>query len=98
MSIDLTKPFTTNDVITLLASKDDSKPRQLRVDRTGQAYLSDTVGNIDIADLAFRLDTWDAGNDYTGQKAATDPNFVARIEKVLRNNWPNPSSEYIDLF
>jgi hypothetical protein len=98
LAIDLTQPFTTADVANLLASQSDTQNWQLRVTSTGIADLSSTVGASNIAGLAFRLETWLAGNGYVGAKAAADPSFVARIEKVLRANWPNPSSTYIDLF
>lgn len=98
MQIDLTGPFTTSDVATLLESKDDSTHWQLRVTKQGMAYLSDKVGSENINGLAFRLETWNAGNDYVGSRAAADTNFVGRIEKVLRDNWPNPDSSYIEIF
>lgn len=96
--MNLNNKFTTADVENLLASKDDSQNRQLRVDSNGQAYLSDIVGNRNIEGLAFRLESWQAGNDYTGPKAAANSDFVSRIEKVLRDNWPNPTTSYIDIF
>jgi hypothetical protein len=98
MKIDLNKPFTTQDVARLLASKDDSDHRQLRVTKQGIAFLSDDVGLDNIEDLAFRLETWGAGNGYVGPEAASDAHFVGRIEKALRTNWPNPSDTYIDFF
>jgi hypothetical protein len=69
---------------------------QLRVTTAGIGDLSDIVGASDISGLAFRLETWNADNGYTGAMAAADAAFVARIEKILRDNWPNPSSTYID--
>lgn len=98
MRIDLNKPFTTQDVADLLASKDDSKNRQLRVTNSGIAFLSDDVGAENIEGLAFRLETWVAGNDYTGVNASNDKEFVGRIERALRDNWPNPNGTYIDYF
>ena len=98
MTINLNEPFTTDHVARLLASKDDSAHRQLRVTEEGIAFLSDEIGNNNINDLAFRLETWVAGNGYVGPAAASDSHFVARIEKALRDNWPNPSDTYIDLF
>ncbi len=98
MRLDLNQPFTSQDVADLLVSKDDSQHRQLRVTKSGEAYLSDTVGADNIGGLAFRLETWVAGNGCTGPEAAADPKFVARIEEVLRSNWPKPSSTYIDYF
>lgn len=98
MAIDLTQPFTTSDVANLLASQSDTQDWQLRVTSAGIADLSSTVGSSNIKGLSFRLETWLAGNGYVGAEAAADPAFVARIEKVLRDNWPSPSSTYIDVF
>ncbi len=98
MALDLNKPYTTQDVANLIASKDDTQHRQLRVDKNGIAELSDTVGATNIAGLAFRMETWIAGNGYVGADAADNPSWVARVEAVLRRNWPNPTSSYIDFF
>jgi len=98
MKIDLNKPFTTQDVAQLLASKEDSAHRQLRVTMQGIAFLSDEVGLDNIDGLAFRLETWVAGNGYVGPEAASDGQFVGRIEKALRDNWPHPTDTYLDFF
>ena len=100
MQIDLNNPaeFTLENVRKLLASGDDTTDTQLRVSRDGIAYLSKKVAADDIDALAFRLETWDAGNGYVGPKAAADDSFVTRIFNVLGKNWPNPSLSYIDLF
>lgn len=94
--LDLNKPYTTWDVANLIASKDDSQPRQLRVDILGIARISDTYGNLNLSGLAFRCETWNAGNGYTGAKAAADQEWVNKVEGILRDNWPNPKSSYID--
>ena len=96
--LNLNGAYTTDDVANLLASKDDSQDRQLRVTTSGIAFLSDAVGNTNIEGLAFRFETWNAGNSYTGQAAAEDPRFVARIEAALRKNWPKPTNTFLDLF
>jgi len=98
LKIDLRLPFTADDVARLIGSKDDTRHRQIRVTRAGIAFLSDTVGSNDISGLAFRMETWIAGNGHVGRTAAANAAFVARIETVLRQNWPNPSSPYIDVF
>nr|WP_248099222.1 hypothetical protein [Pseudomonas fragi] len=99
MNLDLNdQNFTLDDVRKLIASKDDSADRQLRVTKDGKAYLSDTTGSEDVDDLSFRLETWDEGNSYVGHSAAQDEEWVARIYKCLKNNWPAPTSKYIDLF
>lgn len=90
--------FTLDDVRKLIASKDDSADRQLRVTKDGKAYLSDTTGSEDVDDLSFRLETWDEENGYVGHIAALDEKWAATIYKCLKNNWPAPTSKYIDLF
>jgi hypothetical protein len=96
MQINLNQLFTTKDVQKLLAFKDDSQNRQLRVTNKGVAYISDEIGNINIGGLAFRVETWIFGNSYVGKEAANDPVWVSRVEAVLRNNWPTPTSDFIE--
>ena len=98
MKIDLNQPFTTKEIEALLASKDDSAHRQLRITANGVAYLSDEVGADNITGLAFRMETWSAGTDHVGDKAAKDPAWVTRIERVLRDNWPTPTDTFIDVY
>lgn len=96
ITVDLKKPFTEEDVRRLIASKDDSKPRQIRVSKEGVAFLSDTVGSRDLDNILFRFETLDAGNGYTGASAAKDDNWVQYVHGRLLANWPKPSSSYID--
>lgn len=98
MQIDLKDPtaFTLEAVRSLIASKDDKQHRQLRVTKNGIAYLSDEVGARNISDLAFRFETWNAGNGYCGAKAAADGKWVQEVYNDLKENWPNPKSTYID--
>tara|TARA_R110000850_G_scaffold163581_2_gene288363 strand:+ start:1101 stop:1397 length:297 start_codon:yes stop_codon:yes gene_type:complete len=98
MLLDLNTPYTHDDVAELIASKDDSHDRQLRVSNAGIAYLSDEVGADNLDDVLFRLETWDAGNDYVGHLAAASPEWVSRIYTALQTNWPKPTSAYIDHF
>lgn len=90
--------FTLDNVRDLIASGSDTTHTQLRVNQNGIAYLSKTVGNIEVEGLAFRLETWIAGNDYVGSKAAQDTHWVSKIYECLNANWPSPSSTYIDNF
>lgn len=98
MQIDLNDPtaFTLEGVRQLLASKDDSVHRQLRVTTNGIAFLSDEYGNTNLGDLLFRFETWDAGNSYCGPAAAADDAWVQKVYDDLKKNWPNPTSSYID--
>jgi hypothetical protein len=98
MRIDLTKSggATLEEVRKLLASKDDTINRQLRVDGQGFAFLSDEVGAENIGGLKFRFETWAAGNGYCGLKAADDDAYLASVRDDLNSNWPDPKASYID--
>lgn len=98
MKIDLNDhKFTLEDVRKIIASKDDSKDRQLRVTKEGIAYISDITGAEDKDNLSFRAETWDEGNGYTGVRAASDDDWVARVYKCLKDNWPQPIARVVDL-
>jgi len=79
MQIDISKEFTVEDVAKLLASKDDSQHRQLRVTKDGIAYISDEIGADNIDELKFRFETWLVGNGYCGLKASQDADYVREI-------------------
>jgi hypothetical protein len=100
MELDLNdrQNLTIKNVAKLIASKNDSADRQLRVKTDGVAYLSDDVAADNIEGLAFRLETWDSGNDYVGIAASEDEGWVRRVHKCLSENWPIPKSRYICLF
>jgi hypothetical protein len=97
MEIDLNVPnaLTLEAVRKLIASKDDSQHRQLRVTTSGKAFLSDDCGSVNLSGILFRLETWCAGNDYCGSNAAQDEKWVKTIFKIIDQNWPTPSSAYI---
>ncbi|MDN3554392.1 hypothetical protein [Halomonas maura] len=96
MQLNLESGLTKEDVRKLIASKDDSESRQLRVTTDGIAYLSGVVGNRGLDGNLFRLEIWDSGNDYVGHQASMDDVWVTRIYNAPRRNWPNPYSTYID--
>lgn len=100
MQLNLNDPtqFTIEGVRQLLASKDDSENRQLRVPHDGIAFISDKIANIDTEELCFRLETWDRGNGYVGLSASQDEEWVKRIYTCLAKNWPTPKSSHIDFF
>ena len=101
MQIDLNNPegFTLCAVRQLLASASDDVHTQLRVSKTGIAYISSgVVGGVDIDGLLFRLETWAAGSGYVGKVAASDEVWVMQIFNALKDNWPNPPFDYIDVY
>ena len=101
MQIDLNNPegFTLGAVRQLLASASDDVQTQVRVTKTGIAYISSgVVGGVDIDGLLFRLETWAAGSGYVGKVAASDEVWVMQIFNALKDNWPNPPFDYIDVY
>lgn len=96
-TIDLNDPeqLTRENVSRLIGSVLDTQHWQLRVTKGGIAYLSSTVGSDDIGELAFRFETWCAGNNYVGFQAAHDASWVDQVYEDLKANWPQPYSTFI---
>lgn len=100
MKINLNNPqdFTKENLKKLIASKDDSVNTQFRITKKGILFLSERVGNADLKEIIFRLETNSRGNGYVGIKAAKHEEWVDRIFKVIMENWPNPKNSYCDIF
>ncbi|URM27030.1 hypothetical protein LLY42_24730 [Pseudomonas frederiksbergensis] len=101
MQIDLNTPdgLTLEAVRQLLASASDDEHTQLRVTKGGIAYISSgIVGGTDIDGLLFRLETWAKGSGYVGLVAASDKVWVMQIFNALKQNWPKPPFDYIDVY
>ena len=62
------------------------------------AFSSGVVGGADIEGLLFRLETWAAGSGYVGNIAASDEVWVMQIRNALKDNWPCPPFDYIDVY
>jgi hypothetical protein len=99
-SIDLNDPraFTLAGVSQMIGSEVDTDHWQLRVTVGGIAFLSSDVGSVNIGGLSFRLETWSAGSDYVGARAAADQKWISTVFNVLNDNWPKPKSTYIDSY
>jgi hypothetical protein len=101
VQIDLNSPdgLTLEVVRQLLAGASDDEHTQLRVTKGGIAYISSgVVGGTDIDGLLFRLETWAKGSGYVGRVAASDEVWVMQIFNALKENWPNPPYDYIDVY
>ncbi|MBF6028469.1 hypothetical protein ICY20_12030 [Pseudomonas sp. P115] len=102
MQIDLNNPeaLTLAAVRQLIASASDDEHTQLRVTKAGIAYISSgsAVGGVGIEGLLFRLETWAKGSGYVGNVAASDEVWVTQIFNALKQNWPKPSHDYIDIY
>ena len=94
------RALTEDDVRQMISAGDDSHMNQIRVSKSGEVYLSqDIVGAIDIDDLRFRFETFDAGNGYVGNKAANDRKYIDRLYRTIIANWNNPAcGTYIDIW
>jgi hypothetical protein len=101
VQIDLNTPdgLTLEAVRQLLAAASDDEHTQLRVTKAGIAYISSgVVGGTDIGGLLFRLETWAKGSGYVGRVAASDEVWVMQIYNALKQNWPTPPFDYIDIY
>jgi len=101
MKVDLNDPndFTIENVRKLIASEDDSVNTQFRVTDAGILFLSRDVGNRNLEGVKFSIETSIAGNGYVGQGAAENENWVKRIYKVFKENYPDSEwGSYCDVF
>lgn len=46
----------------------------------------------------FRLETWIAGNSYTGKSASQNTHWIDRIYKSITQHWAKGTKGYIDVF
>ena len=89
--------LTIEEVAEMIRNGDDSHNNQVRVGCDGYVYLSqDIIGAENIDDVLFRFESFDAGNDYVGVRAANDAVFIERLYRALVANWPRPKWTYID--
>ncbi|MGF6594318.1 hypothetical protein LOY54_17745 [Pseudomonas sp. B21-032] len=100
MQIDLNNPndFTLDNVRALLVAGNGAVHNQLRVNHKGIAWLSQVTGGRELQGLSFRLETWAAGSGCVGPQVADDERWIRQVYKALKNNWPKPASDYIDLY
>jgi hypothetical protein len=100
MKINLNNPasLTADTLSNLIASVDDAQDCQLRVTTEGELFISNDVGAENLEGILFRLEAFDEGNDYIGSKAASDATWINRLLAVIQENYPNPTSTYIDSF
>jgi hypothetical protein len=101
MQLDLTLPDEPSlaSVRQLLAHGNNSAHCQLRVSDAGRAWLSTSaIGGQTLCGVRFRFETWAAGSGCVGDEAAADDAWVAKIHAALQRNWPDPSSDYLDIY
>ena len=83
--------ITLKDVVEMLSNGDDEHHNQVRVTEDGNVYLSqDIVGNENLHGLAFRYETFAAGNGYVAKEIRTKPSgrkFAAELFESLKEFW-----------
>ena len=90
--------FTIDNLKLLIANGDDTTNTQYRVTKDGFLIVSTDVGNQNLDNILFRLETNVMGIGYVGKSASEDALWVERIYNVVKKNWPDPDSSYIDNF
>ena len=91
MAFDLKKDWSTADVSSLLGSVEDDRSWRLEVTNDGLAQLND-LSTVPDAAYEERLhcffEIWDQGTDFVGSGAASDSSLCKKLERVLRENYP----------
>jgi len=92
------KDMTVEDFRLIIKNGDDTHNNQVRVRKNGSVFLSqDTVGADNLDDIAFRLESFDAHDDYVGIEAAQDDIFITRMYVAIKENWEKGCPEtYLD--
>ncbi len=91
MPIDLKNDWSTADVSALLASVEDDRSWRLEVTSDGIAQLNDMGTTPDQAyddSLHCCFEIWDEGTDFVGPGAAQDKDLCAKLERMMRENYP----------
>lgn len=82
----------------MLANANDCISHQLRVDWSGDVYISTITGAEEIDDVKFRWESWDPGNGYVGPRAASDYEYVKQSVASLKKCWENGVRGYCDYY
>lgn len=110
-SIELNRCFNYNECKTInikniteaiykdmLANANDCIAHQLRVDWSGDVYISTITGAEEIDDVKFRWESWDPGNGYAGPCAASDYEYVRQSVASLKKCWEDDIRGYCDYY
>lgn len=80
----------------MLANANDCISHQVRVDWSGDVYISTITGAEEIDDVKFRWESWDSGNGYAGPRAASDYKYVKKSVASLKKCWEDGVQGYCD--
>lgn len=82
----------------MLANANDCISHQLRVDWSGDVYISTITGAEEIDGVKFRWESWDPGNGYAGPCAASDHEYVKQSVASLKKCWEEGVRGYCDYY
>jgi len=82
----------------MLANANDCISHQLRVDWSGDVYISTITGAEEIDGVKFRWESWDPGNGYAGPRAASDHEYVKQSVASLKKCWEDGVRGYCDYY
>ncbi len=82
----------------IIASGNDEYRNQIRVSTSGDVYLSQgIVGAENLDGVAFRLETFEAGEDLVGEKASKDEEDMTLMYNAIKENWEKGAKRsYLD--
>lgn len=92
------KKITEEIYKDMLANANDRIPHQLRVDWSGEVYISTITGAEDIDGVKFRWESWDPGNGYVGPRAASDQKYVKQSVEQIKKCWEDGIRGYCDYY
>lgn len=82
----------------MLSNANDCISHQLRVDWSGDVYISTITGAKEIDDVKFRWESWNPGNGYTGPYAASNHEYVKKSVASLKKCWEDGIRGYCDYY
>ncbi|WP_277407379.1 SMEK domain-containing protein [Lacrimispora xylanisolvens] len=92
------KNITESIYKEMLANANDCISHQLRVDWSGDVYISTITGAEEIDGVKFRWESWDPGNGYAGPCAASDHEYVKQSVASLKKCWEDGVRGYCDYY
>lgn len=82
----------------MISNANDCIRHQLRVDWSGNVFISTVTGLDEIDDLKFMWESWDAGNGYAGPHAASKHDYVKTTLASLKKCWEDDVRGYCDYY
>lgn len=90
------KNLTESAYRFLIANANDSIAHQLRVEWSGNVYISTITASEDLKYVKFYWETWNARNDFVGPFAASNAEYIRHGWESVKRNWENGDEGYID--